>query len=198
MWQRGSVQAIADRQLDLVVRHEGVGSERADGRRARSERGYAAQRISDCKSDDVIDLCRHKRRVFAMSFQLVQKPEWQTLFDAISKTLEGKFAEIEVMGLDLGDQLEVEWLPINGITYDPKDEALYIYIQAADRNLDHMIASPREVYIEFGSAGLSHVVVIDPYDHKQIVRFRAPLELPPRREHELPSTGQRPVESSNR
>lgn len=124
-----------------------------------------------------------------MSFQLIEKPEWQTLFDGISKILDGKFVEIEVIGLDLGDQLEVEWLPVNGITYDPKDDALYIYIKGVDRDLDHMIPSPREVYIEFGSPGLSHVVVIDPDDHKQIVRFRAPLELPPHTEDELDEQG---------
>jgi len=66
-----------------------------------------------------------------MSFQQIEKPGWQPLFDAISKIMDGKFVEIEVMGLDLGDQFEVEWLPdvewlpINGITYDPKDDVPY-------------------------------------------------------------------------
>lgn len=132
------------------------------------------------------------RKVCEMSFQRIEKPEWQTLFDATSRILEGKFVEIEVIGLSLGDQFEVEWLPVNGITYDPKDDALYIYIAGVDRDLDHMIPSPHEIYIEFGSTGLSQVVVVDSEGNKQIVRFRAPLELPPHIEDDRTERGSPP------
>ena len=38
------------------------------------------------------------------------KPEWQDYFDGVSKVLGAKLVEIEVTGLGLGDQVEVDWL----------------------------------------------------------------------------------------
>ena len=38
-------------------------------------------------------------------------------------------AEIEVASLDLGDQIEAEWLPLLGITYDDKDDVLEIALE---------------------------------------------------------------------
>lgn len=113
-----------------------------------------------------------------MSFEVIEKSKWQTYFDVLSRTLEGKRVEIEVIGIDLGDQLQVEQLPLNGITYDPNDDSLYIYMEDVDRRVEHMIPSPSAVYVELGNDGLSQVVVMDKDGHKQIVRFRAPLELP--------------------
>jgi Family of unknown function (DUF5335) len=46
----------------------------------------------------------------------LDKSQWRTFFDRLSKTLEGKQAEIEVASLSLGDQVEAEWLPLHGIT----------------------------------------------------------------------------------
>lgn len=112
-----------------------------------------------------------------MSFQPIEKSKWHTFFDGVSKILASQLVEIEVVGLDLGDQFPVEWLPLKGISYDPKDDALYIYTEGREQDLDHSIPSPREIYIELGITGLSRVVVIDKDGHKQIVRFRAPLEL---------------------
>jgi hypothetical protein len=40
----------------------------------------------------------------------------------LSQGLVGAQAEIEVASLDLGDQIEAEWLPLLGITYE--DQAL--------------------------------------------------------------------------
>ena len=57
-----------------------------------------------------------------MTARKLDKSQWRTFFDRLSKTLEGKQAEIEVASLSLGDQVEAEWLPLHGITYDPNDD----------------------------------------------------------------------------
>src|SRR5690606_13921285 len=100
-------------------------------------------------------------RLHAMSYQLIEKAGWQSFFDGISRILEGKHVEIEVLGLDLGAQIQVEWLPLNGITYDPKDDALYIYTEGVDRDLDHAIPAPREIYYEVQRGGLVRIVVMN-------------------------------------
>jgi hypothetical protein len=51
-----------------------------------------------------------------MTARKLDKSQWRTFFDRLSKTLEGKQAEIEVASLSLGDQVEAEWLPLRGIT----------------------------------------------------------------------------------
>lgn len=45
----------------------------------------------------------------------LEKPKWRAFFDAVSKLLEGKVAEVEVASLKLGDQTEAEWLPLLGV-----------------------------------------------------------------------------------
>jgi hypothetical protein len=51
-----------------------------------------------------------------MTARELDKSQWRTFFDRLSKTLEGKQAEIEVASLSLGDQVEAERFPLHGMT----------------------------------------------------------------------------------
>jgi hypothetical protein len=104
----------------------------------------------------------------------LEKAIWQPYFDAVSKILSGKRAEIEVAALDLGDQIEVEWLPLLSITYDPKDDL----IEVALEGVDHLIPRPREVWVETEGVEWSSIEVIDSNGVRQIVMLRDPLMLP--------------------
>jgi hypothetical protein len=103
----------------------------------------------------------------------LDKSQWRTFFDRLSKTLEGKQAEIEVASLSLGDQVEAEWLPLHGITYDPNDDL----VEVALEGLDHMIRKPREIYLEDWSRGLMIIEIVDADGIKQVVKLREPLML---------------------
>jgi hypothetical protein len=48
----------------------------------------------------------------------LEKSERHGYFDRVSLALLGKPAKIEVASLVLGDQIEAEWVPVLGITYD--------------------------------------------------------------------------------
>ena len=109
-----------------------------------------------------------------MATERLEKAAWQPYFDKISKTLVGKRAEIEIASLKLGDQLEAEWVPLLGIAYDPKNNLVEILLEG----LDHLIHKPREIYIDYGPAGLSSLEVIDADDARHIVKLRDPLMLP--------------------
>jgi hypothetical protein len=61
----------------------------------------------------------------------VEKAEWKQFFDVLSKQVEGAHAEIEVASLELGDQIEAEWLPLIGLVYDHKDNAVEIALEAS-------------------------------------------------------------------
>lgn len=110
-----------------------------------------------------------------MAVQKLEKSEWRDFFDRVSKTLIGKRAEIEVLSLALGDQIEAEWLPLLGISYDPKDDVIEIALDG----LDHLIAKPQRVFVDLGAEGLTSMQVIDAEGLPQIVKLRDPLMLPP-------------------
>src|SRR3977135_125098 len=108
-----------------------------------------------------------------MTVRKLDKANWHGFFDFISKLLEGKQVEIEVVSLALGDQVEVEWLPLLGLVYDPKDDL----VEVALDGVDHMIVKPREIYLdELG--GLMSIEIIDAEGTKQIIKLRDPLTLP--------------------
>jgi hypothetical protein len=108
---------------------------------------------------------------------LVNLPQsdWRGFFDRMSKALLGKWAEIEVASLDLGDQIVAEWIPLLGITYDARNDLLDV---ALDRS-NHLIRHPRAIVVEQTSAGLASVAVEDEDGARQVVRLKDPLMLPP-------------------
>ncbi|MEA3026176.1 MAG: hypothetical protein QOF91_1461 [Alphaproteobacteria bacterium] len=109
-----------------------------------------------------------------MTTRKLDKKQWKPFFDGISKVLGAKQAEIEVLSLDLGDQIEAEWLPLRGLTYDPKDDVLDVELEG----LDHMIPKPREIYLDDGGIGLLSLAITDAEGARQIVKLRDPLALP--------------------
>lgn len=109
-----------------------------------------------------------------MALSKLEKKNWRTFFDRVSKGLIGKRAEIEVESLMLGAQVESRWMPVLGITYDPKDDLIEIALD----NLDHMVRKPREIYVDEGPTGLISMAVLDGDGVRNIVQFRDPLMLP--------------------
>jgi len=105
----------------------------------------------------------------------IDRNQWAPFLDGITNSLLGKQAEIEVVSLDLGDQIEAEWAPLIGITYDRKDDLIEIALD----ELDHLIRSPRELFIDYGVGDLvAAIEIVDADGNRQIVRFKDPLALP--------------------
>jgi hypothetical protein len=110
----------------------------------------------------------------AVMARKMERGEWQAYLDRVSKGLGAQQAEIEVDSLDLGSQVEHDWAPVTGISYDPKDDLVEVIVD----DLDHMIAKPREIWVEEVAGALGNVDVIDAEGRHHLVRFRAPLALP--------------------
>jgi hypothetical protein len=108
-----------------------------------------------------------------MTIRKLEKSEWRAFFDGISKLLEGKQAEIEVASLALGDQIEAEWLPLLGLTYDPKDDLFEVALDG----VDHMISKPREIYVDDDVGGLMSIEIVGADGSRQIIKLRDPLML---------------------
>src|SRR5262245_65766922 len=97
----------------------------------------------------------------------IPKSEWRSFFDRMSKALLGKWAEIEVAELDLGDQIVAEWIPLLGVTYDSQDDLLDV---ALDR-LDHLIRRPREIIVDESPDGLAGIAIVDAEGARQVVKL---------------------------
>lgn len=103
----------------------------------------------------------------------LDKSEWAPFFDRISKRLQGKRAEIEVASLELGDQIEASWLPLLGITYDPKADMIEVGLEG----FDHLIKKPREAFLAQGVGELTAIEIVDADGVRQIVKLKDPLLL---------------------
>ena len=106
-----------------------------------------------------------------MATRKLEKSEWQPYFDRVTRSLGATQVTIEVASLRIGDQLAVDHVPLNGILYDPKSDALEVVTDA----VDHMIRKPAEIYVEESGSGMASLEVVEGDGTKQIVMLSAPL-----------------------
>src|SRR5262245_23145530 len=110
-----------------------------------------------------------------MTVRSIKKGEWASFCATVSKALEGSQAEIEVASLDLGDQVEKEWAPLIGITYDPEDDIIDI---ALEDDLDHIVNHPRELIADIDDASINALQITDAEGTRHLVKLRDALTLP--------------------
>ncbi len=106
--------------------------------------------------------------------QKVDKSQWRSILDRASKSLVGKRAAIEIAALNLGHQVEAEWLPLLGVTYDPGDDI----VEVALEGLDHIISAPRGLHLHLARGALTAIEVVDGEGARHILKFNEPLVLP--------------------
>jgi hypothetical protein len=109
-----------------------------------------------------------------MAAEQIERARWGTFLDTLTRTLVGKQAEIEVAALDLGDQIAAEWAPLIGITYDKKGDLIEIALE----QLDHLIRSPRSIFVDQDAEGIVAIAIDDGGGRHHIVRLKNPLALP--------------------
>ena len=93
-------------------------------------------------------------------------------FDGFSKRFlqkEGKLADVEVLGMDLGDQVEGEGVRLIGITYEPNTKELEVELETGDLRS----YKPKEVWaIEEDDGFIRALEIVRDDDTKEIVRVR--------------------------
>lgn len=110
-----------------------------------------------------------------MTTRMLAKSEWQFYCDKVSKGLKAQQAQIDILGLAMGDQKLVgQWVPFLGIVYDHKDDLLEIALEG----LDHMIARPQEISVVEGVDGqLESIEIVGADRLRQIVKLKRPAQL---------------------
>ena len=101
-----------------------------------------------------------------MAVRRLLKAEWSTYCDRVSQYLETRRAELEVVGLDLGDHIEARWLPVFGVVYEPDADVFEIALEGLD------------VFVEETTRGVVAIEVITADSCRQIVKLSEPVPLP--------------------
>ena len=109
-----------------------------------------------------------------MTIRRVERSDWRDYFDRVSRTLPAANVDVEVDGLDLGAQIELDHVPLEGLTYDHRDDAFSIVTEL----MEHRISHPREIYVDEEHEELRYIEIVDHDDHKHIAKLTRALALP--------------------
>jgi hypothetical protein len=127
---------------------------------------------------------------------------WQEYFDSITPSIDRMVVTIEVMSEQLGDQLDVEQLPLQAINYDPKDNMLEVAVGGRGVRypvlLRHFISDPQTISIEeSGPRRPTAILVTDASGVRTLIRLsglarsRPSATKPPASRGPVRRTGQR-------
>jgi hypothetical protein len=105
----------------------------------------------------------------------VEKSKWQAATELLSREIHGQPARLEVASLRIGDQIEAEWSPLRGVTYDPKDDLFEFQFEG----VDHLVRHPRTFAVREREGLADSLAVVDDEGAEHIVQFRDPFPLPP-------------------
>ena len=106
-----------------------------------------------------------------MAIRQLPRTDWKDYFDAFSKAKDDAgrvdYAEIRVFSPEIGAQPHTKWLPLQGLTYDSKDDRLEVFVAG----LDHMIVHPKAIFVEETSGRLDSIEVVREDGTYEVVEF---------------------------
>jgi hypothetical protein len=114
-----------------------------------------------------------RAKEMAMATRLISKSDWRPYLDQISKELVGRRAEVDVVSLKLGSQVQAQWVQLLGIAYDPRNDVLEVALEG----LDHLIPRPLELYVDEGRTGVESLSISDADGNRHIIRLKQPVIL---------------------
>ena len=115
-----------------------------------------------------------------MQTKQIKPSEWPAFFDSFSRQHEGWLATLEILGPEIGAQIQEHDLPFEGIT-DEWDEIKgnTIMIMTGgepDDHVTHTISHPTEVSLEQTDEGADAALAIKSEDGVMaLLRFRSPV-----------------------
>jgi hypothetical protein len=108
----------------------------------------------------------------------LERATWPTYFDSMTASIEGTLVTVELMGEQLGDQTDVERLPVQAISYDPRDDVLEVAVGGRGTRypvvLRHFISSPTTISVEELEGRPNAILVTDPGGVRTLIRLFEP------------------------
>lgn len=109
----------------------------------------------------------------------ISKTEWPAFFDSFSRKHEGWLASLEILGPDIGAQVEERELAFEGITDESDEEqgnTIMIMAGKSNDHVTHTITHPSEVSLEQTDEGADAALAIKSEDGvTALLRFRSPV-----------------------
>ena len=113
--------------------------------------------------------------------QEIQREDWREYFDALAKRLPTVEVTVEVIGRDVGDQFIGDPLRLAGISYDNKDDALVIGLDAPGglpEEVEHFVYNPQRIMVADQDDGSTVIEVEDAESRQTIIRYAEVPSLP--------------------
>ena len=112
-----------------------------------------------------------------MSTEEIPRKQWAAFFDGFSRRHQGWLVTVEILGPDIGDQVEARELPLEGITAELRDagkDEIEIFVGARPgSHLSHKVISPEKVYLKRSEEGADEVLEIASKEVAALLRFRS-------------------------
>jgi Family of unknown function (DUF5335) len=93
------------------------------------------------------------------------RAEWQARLDELTKEQQGHEVAIELLDQELGDEEEVEWLPLAYIEYDHKDDVVIVAVGGRDGRypvvLRHFVEHPQRILVDSHDEGRVALDIVD-------------------------------------
>lgn len=105
----------------------------------------------------------------------IPRPQWPEFFEDFSREHEGQIATLEVVGRDLGAQIEADAMPLIGLSAEPSDDVVWVALaRDADEHLTHGVHGVTHVRVERSGKDAADVVQLESRDGMMtLLRVRA-------------------------
>ena len=119
----------------------------------------------------------------AITSQEIPREAWRRYFEELTDVLGTVEGTVEVIGRDVGDQIADERQVLTDITYDDRDDALIVGLEAPDSDVDrveHVIEHPQRVLVATGEPPPLELTfdVEDGEQHQWLIHLERPPALP--------------------
>ena len=104
----------------------------------------------------------------------IDKKDWKDYFETLTDRISGEQILIEIVSDTIGDQIEANWIPFFGVTYDHKDDIIDISAE----HLNHMVRRPQAITVHHDNNHHAVIEIVNAEAEKHILKFKEPLFLP--------------------
>lgn len=109
-----------------------------------------------------------------MGTRLIERQDWRAFFDAFSRAHDGWLVTLEVLDLELGDQIEIENLPLTGITVNG-DGSLEFTFDEGQSHVSHTLSAPTRIFSKQSAKGADEVLEFEGPCETTLLLFRSPM-----------------------
>ena len=108
-----------------------------------------------------------------MENRILEKDEWADELIKLWRLMDGEDIMIEVEALKLGDQVEAEFMPLKGLSYDHKDDVVQVWVGP----LEHMISKPVKIELAVEKDRLLAIDITDADGEQHLIKPQEAIML---------------------